>query len=376
MKKRICLFYYISILILCFLPLPAFFLLYPVLDTSNRENRELAGPPVAELSRIQELPSQIEAYFTDHLPFKNQLATLQGLLDYHVFKSAVSGSVLVGKEGWLFYKGSQLNGEDPLADYQGANLFTEEELAQIRLRFQEAKEYLESRGTRLLVLLPPNKERVFSDQMPLLYGEVSEECRLSQTARTLKELGITVIEPLDALREAGADREGLPIYFRYDTHWTRPGAYLAASLLDEELGYSLPELDTVEMAKGEPFAEDLAIQIGLAGILKDDPIYNPYGFSPHQSQIVVNETLTEMDGHADTDGGNILLIGDSFSTLMFPYLACHYQNAHMVIYYDYDETYLDTYAPDVVVLEVVERYLGNLPRFSIHDGVERIFQEN
>ncbi len=356
------------------LPLPVFFFLRDGLDLSNRENRVLAPAPELSVQALPAFPSSFNAFFTDHLPYKNELAKLQGLLDYHFFKSSSSGSVLVGKEGWLFYKGSQLNGEDPLADYQGANLFSAKELEEIKVRFAEAKAYLESRGTKLYVMLPPNKERAYAENMPALYGPPSKACRLDQAARVFEELGIPVAKPLEALEDYKRDHPAPPLYFSYDTHWTRAGAYLSAKALSEQLGYSMPMLEEVPMAEGEPFAEDLAIQIGLYGILKDEPILNPYGYSPHQSEITVNEDLTEMDGYAQVgDNSSLLVIGDSFSTLMFPYLACHFDHAHMVIYYDYQESLLDEYEPDVVVLEVVERYLGNLPRFSIHDGVSRIF---
>ncbi len=376
MKKTSAVIFYLALLIFFILPLPLYGILYPYLDHTNRENRPLAEIPVFSLERLPVLPSECTAFFTDHLPFKNELAVLGGLLDYHVFKSTASGNVLVGKKGILFYKGSQLNGEDPLADYTGDNLFTEAELSRIQASFTEAKTYLEQRGIKFLVMLPPNKERAYAQYMPMSFGDPSESCRLAQARKLLTNAGIEVVSPLKEIQSYKKEHPEDPMYFQFDTHWTRLGAYLAGRAADECLGFAMPELIDVPRAKGEPFNEDLAGQMGLTDLLHSDPVLNPYDYSSHPPEVTANELLTAMDGHALTgDESRLLLVGDSFSTLMFPYIACNYETSKMVIYYDYNEELLEEFQPDVVVFEVVERYLGNLLRFSIRDGVERIVVE-
>ncbi|MBQ9438903.1 MAG: hypothetical protein IJU50_11315 [Lachnospiraceae bacterium] len=375
MKPLVFALYFFCLLAFSILPLPVFALVRGQIDTTNRENRPLAAFPVFAETGVAGFPAGLDAFFTDHLPFKNQLAVLGGLIDYKVFKSSASGSVLVGKNGFLFYKGSQLNGEDPIADYRGMNLYTEEELAEITARFSQAKEFLNQKGIRFVVLLAPNKERMYAELMPAYYGLPAKESRYHQAFACLEAAGIETLSPVEAISAYKAAHPGEPLYFSYDTHWTRLGAYLAASQLDKALGFEMPPLEEVERAFGEPFAEDLAIQIGLPGILADEPIYNPYGYSPHQSEIQVNAEVTQMDGRAQAgNDSGVLLIGDSFSTLMFPYLACNFDRSKMIIYYDYNEEVLEETAPDVVVFEIVERYLGNLTRFSIQEGIPRQVQ--
>ncbi len=372
MKRLTAALYYLALVLFCILPLPLSLLLDPYLDHTNRENRVLAGAPSLASGKLSEFPSEFNAFFTDHLPYKNELALLGGLMDYRVFRGSAGGSVAGGDEGFLCYKGSQLNGEHRVADYLGTSLYTEEEASEIARRFTEARDYLKEQGTDFVVLLAPNKERVYSDYMPKSLGQVSFHCRYYQVKELLENAGIKVFAPLQVIRDYREEHPEKPMYFRFDTHWTRLGAYLAAKELDQYLGVSMPSLTELPLAEGEPFSEDLANQMGLSGILQDVPVYNPYGYSPYQLEVQVNDLVTEMKGCSSIDNGKgLLLIGDSFSTLMFPYVACNFERSRMVIYYDQNEQVLREASPDVVVFEIVERYLGNLTRFSILDGIER-----
>ena len=376
MKKLTAVLYFTALVLFCVLPLPLSFVLDPYLDHTNRENRVLAEAPELSFGKLGSFPSEFNSWFTDHLPYKNELALLGGLMDYRVFHGNANGTVAVGDEGFLFYKGSQLNGEDPLADYLGTNLFTDEEASEIAERFLEAKEYLDERETEFIVILAPNKERVYADYMPKSLGQVSEACRYYQVKEILEKAGIKVFTPLEAITEYRNEHPSEPMYFSFDTHWTRLGAYLAAKEADEYLGLNMPPLEEVQRAEGEPFPEDLANQIGLSGILQDDPVYNPYGYSDYQLDVTVNDLVTEMEGRSSVgNDASLLLIGDSFSTLMFPYVACNFERSKMVIYYDHNEQVLNEAGPDVVIFEIVERYLGNLTRFSITDGIEREYSK-
>jgi hypothetical protein len=74
------------------------------------------------------------------------------------------------------------------------------------------------------------------------------------------------------------------------------------------------------------------------------------------------------DGEAP--GGKLFVIGDSFSTMMAPYLACHYAETYTTFYYTYSHGQLLREEPDVVVYEAVERYVGNMLNFTLADGYQ------
>ena len=99
-------------------------LLFPFLkdyvDTENYENRVYQERPSLDFSmplagQLKAFPGQYEAYFNDHLAFKNPIVAFGKLSDIYVFGEVTSDAVLVGKEGWLFYK-LKNEKEDSIAD--------------------------------------------------------------------------------------------------------------------------------------------------------------------------------------------------------------------------------------------------------------------
>ncbi len=374
-------FYFFCLIFLLILPIPGGLILQKAGVISNlSENRVLSPfPEIApSLGAIRSFPDGFTAFFMDHLPFKTPLVRLSGMLDYYVFKSSASDSVIVGREGFLFYRGSQVNDEHPVEDYQGTNLFEANELSQLAASLTQVKESLKARGTEFVLFLVPNKERAYYEYMPEGFGAPAASCRLEQLTAYLRDnTDLTVVTPLEAIRDYHQNNPEDTLYYRYDTHWNRLGAYVATASLASVLDITMPGLNTLERQSLDSLSGDLASQIGLGGILKDEPLYMPVGFSPAVTEFAPLEGADGFYGGAWGAGvqmKNLLLVGDSFSTLVYPYIGYYFVNSLSVNYYDYDKSYLDRVQPDVFVLEVVERYLENLERFTLENGVERILE--
>ena len=78
-------------------------------DTENYENRVYQEKPVLNFRNLsaadlKSYPGQYDAYFNDHLAFKNPIVAFGKLADIHVFGEVTSDAVLMGKDGWMFYK--------------------------------------------------------------------------------------------------------------------------------------------------------------------------------------------------------------------------------------------------------------------------------
>lgn len=380
-SKTVKVLYIVLFTILVLLPVPIFSVVHSHVDTQNYEQRTLYPLPFTReassyygtASTADTFPKQFEDWFNDHLPFRNQMLTLNSLFDYRVLRTSSSENVVVGKEGWLFYKGSQVAGEDPVADYSGGNLFTEEELQKIAANFTAARDTLAAQGKTFYIYIAPNKERVYSEYMPDSFGQPAENCRMNQIVRYLREnTDLNVICSYDALMSYKAAHPDHQVYLKYDTHWNYLGAYVGVQPLIEAAGFDFVPVDQVTLTeRGEKGSYDLARLIHLGNILNDDHYYLVNGYTPHPM-----ETASADDGKAfyyrTTDGqapgGKVFIIGDSFSTLMAPYLACHYFNGYMTFYYNYSYEQLGRENPDTVVYETVERYIGNMLDFTLEGG--------
>lgn len=366
--------YMVILTILILIPVVLYAVIGKYLDssTADKENRVMTEMPTLANTQISEFPTLFDAYMNDNLPYKNYLVTINSMADYYIFNTSSSDDVIVGDKGWLFYVGHENNDEDPLADYEGTNLYSIDELEIIAENMVNARDFLASQGKEFVITIIPNKSRVYSEYMPDMCGDVSQECRLNQVYQYLSEnTDLTIVSPYNDIVSYKEAHPEIQLYFKYDTHWNNFGAYVAAQSISRVWGFEMPDLDTVEQVYVDSDTYDLARMINLGDYLKEDaPIATAY--SGHMARVEIQSDGMSFTGTVDqgtADARKLYIIGDSFSALLFPYLACHFNSSKSDMYYNYNYSSLESYDPDVVVFECVERYLNNMLHFSIENGV-------
>lgn len=366
--------YMVILTILILIPVVLYAVIGKYLDssTADKENRVMTEMPTLANTQISEFPTLFDAYMNDNLPYKNYLVTINSMADYYLFNTSSSDDIIVGDKGWLFYVGHENNDEDPLADYEGTNLYSIDELEIIAENMTNARDFLASQGKEFVVTIIPNKSRVYSEYMPDMCGDVSQECRLNQVYQYLSEnTDLTIVSPYNDIVSYKEAHPETQLYFKYDTHWNNFGAYVAAQSISRVWGFEMPDLDTVEQVYVDSDTYDLARMINLGDYLKEDaPIATAY--SGHMARVEIQSDGMSFTGTVDqgtADARKLYIIGDSFSALLFPYLACHFNSSKSDMYYNYNYSSLESYDPDVVVFECVERYLNNMLHFSIENGV-------
>lgn len=377
MKKSVQILYFIILAVFFLAPVLVYKAFGSHFDQTNYTNDTLAVRPTLALNKasIDAYPDAFDDWFSDNLPFKNELLEISGHLDYDVLGSTTSDSVIIGKDGWLFYRGSQVDGEDPIADYAGANLFTDEELARIAANLEAARDYLlEMNNCRFVIYLAPNKERIYSDKMPDSFGE-PQYSRIQQVYDYLTEnTDLNVATGLDALLAYREENPDDQVYFKYDTHWNQLGAYIGAQPLAEKLGYTLPpvsELTREDLGKGN---FDLSRLLHLGDYLSEDHAYVLTGYSDEVNHLITehNDDYNQFYYYNTTNDAEhevVYFVGDSFSSNLSPYIACEYNNTYVDFYYNYKFQTLQDHNPTIFIYETVERYMGNLVDFSIFNGI-------
>ena len=374
MKKPVRILYLVLLLIGIVLPAPVYLLFGKYFDQENFENRTLAEMPVLSIDTISSFPNDFNQYWMDNLPFKADLVNANGMVDYKVFGSAGSQYVIVGKNGWLFYKGQQANFENPEADYMGTNLFSQEELERIRDNMLRARDLLRERGTEFYIFIAPNKERVYSEYMPDAYGEPAAENRMMQVVRYLQEeTDLNVLCPYDDLMAFKEEHPEIQLYYKYDTHWNNAGSYIGGRLLSEALGHPMPGLDEITVKEIDNGTYDLAQLLGLRDELRDDHVYAVAGYTSNTINTEQDEGATEFR-YSNQDGTGdprkVYLVGDSFSTMMGIYVASNFNDMYMNSYKAYSGAWiLAQEDPDICIYETVERYIGNMLDFDLENGI-------
>lgn len=370
MKKSTAFIYNAALIILIICPVILFLLFGKYIHSENNENRALKEMPAFSVFDISSYPSEFEAFFEDNLPFKNSLVLVNSYINYKVFKTSNSPNVIVGRDGWLFYKGAQNFGENPVADYQGSNLYTDSELEIIAENMQAAKEALESRGIKFALLLIPNKERVYDKYMPASYGEAAQNNRMEQVADYLvRNTDIRVVNITEELKEYAESLGNGRIYYKYDTHWNHTGAYIAAQIMGRELGFELPDISSLTENLVDAPSMDLAVQLSMQSVLNEGKIAVYEGFTYRNIKSTTNEAVTEFnfrDISADAGGEKLLILGDSFSGTLGRYMSAGYEETYAIFNNNYTAKILDEYKPDVVVFETVERFIDKMLSFDIN----------
>lgn len=317
----------------------------------------------------------LETSFQNSVPGAGKLSTLDTLWTYVATGELNSAQVLQGSDGWLFYK-STTDG-DSIADYTGANSYTEEEMESIRDALLRLKEQLRQKKQMLIVIMPPNKESVYAEYMPDQYVQ-AQQTRTDQLTAYLQESGIRVINPKETLLD---QHDRYQLYYRYDTHWNLLGAYLGVREIMKSLEVEMPSLEesVIEerMLAEQDYStasDDLANLVGLRDLFFDDDT-DPRVKGTFVSFQNTVSNVNGLDYNVTTNEnaeyqGRVLLIGDSFASYMLSPLLTEFTSvASASIETTQGKAILEDYAPDYVILEYVERYSENIKE------VESIFAD-
>lgn len=327
----------------------------PFCDTTNYENRTLTSFPTAQTS-IEQWPGQFEDWLEDHAPFRNGFLTLKAGAD-RLVGSLDSSNVLLGKEGWLFLQ--DVSDSKSLSDYQGLTSYSQEEMAALAGTLEKLNQVLAQKGSRLALIFAPAKEGVYSQYMPDSIPVVSRPTRVQALVEYLNQnTQVPVLFPLEELAQAGLQFQ---VYYKYDTHWNDPGAWLAAQQLLEALDLPFEEvLPTVEVNPDKTAPTDLANMCGSRAFCTDDLYYEVDAPAAQCTEGTPDTELTRYQGDGAED---LLLVRDSFGAALGPRLAQGFDETVVIHGNLLSEENLARYQatiPQVIVVEVGERFSDNL----------------
>ena len=364
MGNKIILFVFVTVICLSWL---WWMLAGRFLESANSENREVAEKPDFSIENYSSFPEEYTAYFNDHLPFRSNLIALNNEIDYFVFQKSSNQDVIAGKNHWLFY--SLAEDGDSIGCYQGTNTYSQEELELMAKNCLRQRDILDEQGREFIILLIPNKERVYSEFMPERYGRPAENSRITQVYSYLKEnTDLKIVYPYDEIMEA-KEKLDEDIWYRTDTHWNYIGAYVGASSLLKELGVEMPSIydSQIIITRKGSVSGDLAGMLNLKKQLEAfDSEYIVTGYDSHQVEEIKWETNGAIVYHAtNADPRKIYVIRDSFSSQMALYIGSQFDDSYLRRKSSYTYQDLQEQNPDIVVYETVERYLGGLMDFSL-----------
>lgn len=344
-------------------------LVLPRAVVSSTEQRFLAKWPEWETSRarIAAWPGEVEAWYDDHLGFRDWLIRSWARLSIGVFGVSPAEKLVVGKSGWLFF-----GDRNAIAHYRGLDPLREPELDRWRRVLEERRDWLAARGITYLVVLVPDKHLVYPEFMPDSLPRVSEVHPLDQLAGHLAER--SDVEVLDLRPALFAAKARERIYHKTDSHWNDRGAYAAYLAIHERLQRMLPALADVPPAEASPGRHEapgmgLAHIVGLGDLHPEEVLearlvaprarIEPEHVRGYAERVERLQPIAH--GVPDPSLPRAVVFRDSFANALVPYLAEDFSRVLFVWDRDVDPRVVAIEQPDVVIQEIVGRFLGRRP---------------
>ena len=348
MKKNTSYIIYIVIVIgLCLIPLVGM-TVRPTTQTT--ENKILTKWPdlMTEDGINQNFLEEAGNYFTDHFAFRQELVDADAALRSKVFEVSAVDSVIVGENDWLYY-------EATLDDYQHKNSVSDRMLFNIAHNLSMMQKYTELLGKSFVFTIAPNKNSLYDENMPEQYNYQMAE--LSDRERLEPWLESEQVNYVDLYSLFEEQEEVL--YYARDSHWNNRGAVLVYKELLETFGRPYIDYEALGYDIVDDYYGDLNLMLYPVGAEPE----NDYQYKKDFSWSYVQGTDVT-DQYIQTvcpDGsGNLLMYRDSFGNTLLPYFAQTFSQATFSQIVPYQMSDLVTAAPDVVILEKVERHLPTL----------------
>ncbi len=327
-------------------------------DLPSAEKRLLAdAPKVTSVQNLVDYPRAAEQYINDHYFSRNRLTAFYYSIRIHLLKEIYFPSVVLGKEKWLYF-----SGESNLDDYQRANPFTDKQMNRLKQYLDSLNQELKMRGVTFLVVIAPDKEGIYPENLPDDIRPIGNKSRLDYLIEYFNQHADTkLIDLRPALLNAKTKRQ---VYYRSDTHWNDYGTLAVYQTLLNLLEPRYPVLQAHQLdeytVQPQDWSGDLTNFLALQrGFAEQTDVLIP-SFALQAREIPTNIDTMKVYEVADNRLPRMMLYHDSFGLELIPFLAEHFQRSIYRSTRDVDLALVSHEKADIVILEVVERWLDKL----------------
>lgn len=308
--------------------------LLPHKSFSADENRTLQEFPKFSFEALTEgdYTADIGSFYSDQFPARRFFVGLKSVAELGQLKMQ-NNSVIPASGGRLVKR----------LEYESLDK-AEKNLAAIK----DFEELLSAKGIPMTTVIAPRSTDIFADFVHPIYSRQ----RTDKIWSTVNESGLSDLSLVEPLKKA--ENNGGYVWYKTDHHWTTDGAYLAYTLLADELNYSplSPEFfDPTTVS--EEFYGTTWSSSGMPWTKPDKMTF--YRFEGDAAYVVKNMITGDvMQGFYDSAkletkdkysaflGGNqayvkvydptatevkpkLLVVKDSFAHAIAPFLALHYE---------------------------------------------------
>lgn len=338
------------------------------------ENRSLAdwpsGRPGADWF------ARIDAAVSDRYRGRNALIALQHAIVVDALGSSPVPNVLLGRDGWLFFRGEDGHALD--VHVRGTRPFPDAQVDALAVELERRRRFLAGQGIGYVVAIVPDKSTIYAEHLPAWMKRMSGPTPLERAmARLALYPDLRVVDLATPLKAGKATEQ---VYYRTDSHWNYLGATIAyhaiMNAVREAVGPDkLPSIAPVERPPYVPgvdvYRGDLARMVGARTRYAEDDLA-PLG------KVLAGGA--KRCGRRIDDGRDAgfetyvcdrapplrgVMLRDSMAIPLIPMMSENFRRIVYVSARRLDPALVAREHPDVVIEELVERSLNAPAAFPI-----------
>ena len=338
--------------------------------TMEFENRAAAPwPSSPRLLAASEFTGGFERAFADRFGARDFLVRLHHIALAVIFRTSPVANVLIGRDGWLYFKGDDGRAFD--RDFRRSLPPSAPEIAAIADGITRRIQFLSALGIDYLLVVVPDKYTIHPEHVPLALQPLSDRSPFDGVLAMLPAHALPhVLDLRPALLAAKKDRQ---LYLSTDTHWNANGVWIGyqqilAALRKDPDGRSAQPLPP-ERIDGE-VSGDLAKMIGVTSHFSSPRI--SLVREPGNRTCAVSDTgaLPVFGAPAQTlycpsaPFGTTAIFNDSMAFPLVALLADEFRESHWTRARAWNLRELAAWSPAIVIDEVVERHLPSIADVS------------
>ncbi len=343
--------YISAFIILCLIPLIGSFT-----DNHNTSKENNVPKPVFATAEGINLKFGLElnTWFERNFGFRNAMIEAENTLTEAIFGAVPDGDVIVGKDGWLFYK-------DTLDDYLGTNVLTDEQIGRIAAFLKDMQTWCEERNIKFAFTVAPNKNSLYPEYMPYYYIKNNNKGNLEHLSEALKENNVNYIDLYTPFSQSNDI-----LYHKLDTHWNNKGAAFAHDIIMKYLKKDFKKYSNESYKTVNNFEGDIYSMLHPLGSEKDENIYYDrklsFEYTSHVNEDNSNNNITTENTLAS---GGIIMYRDSFGNALLPFMAEDFGRGHFLKTQPYEMYFAEKENADFFIIEIAERNIPSLLKYQI-----------
>lgn len=321
-----------------------------------------ASEEQAKLPAPLALAGRARASFEERFGFRKTLIRWHSRIKLQLLGVSPSPTVLVGRDGWLFYAD-----DGALKDYVSETPYGDDDLARWQHDLEDTRDWLRARAVAYLFVIVPDKHVVYPQYMPDTVRPLHERRRVDQVVEWMRaHSDVPVLDLRGPLSErAKVER----VYHLTDSHWNERGALVGYREIEARLKALVAGFDTAAPAGFSPVerdgpGQDLARMLGIENVVGEH-ILGLRPLTPRVARVVSPTPYDPGFGEwkiaterPDTGRPRAVIFRDSFGSALLPFLAEDFSRAFFVWQGNVDRDVVLQERPQVVIQEMASRFFA------------------